>query len=138
MPYDILQLNDMLVPELVDVAEHLKINNARTWTNKHLIYKILDQQALGNGRSAPAAAEDEEKSAAAVNPKQKPRACTEEAAEACTLKEPQHEKRRNRCSAATEEAAGDGEAKSPGPESREPNSRTTATQNTEDVPVAKG
>ena len=27
--YDILQLNDMLVPELLDIAEQLKINNAK-------------------------------------------------------------------------------------------------------------
>jgi len=46
MPYDILQLNDMLVPELVDVAENLKISNARTLDKQTLIYKILDQQAL--------------------------------------------------------------------------------------------
>src|SRR5690348_4058680 len=46
MPYDILQLNDMLVPELVDVAEKLKIVNARSLDKQALIYKILDQQAL--------------------------------------------------------------------------------------------
>ena len=27
--YDILQLNDMLVPELLDIAEDLKIENAK-------------------------------------------------------------------------------------------------------------
>ena len=27
--YDILQLNDMLVPELLDIAEQLKIPNAK-------------------------------------------------------------------------------------------------------------
>ena len=48
MPYDILQLNDMLVPELVDVAENLKINNAHAYDKQTLIYKILDQQALGH------------------------------------------------------------------------------------------
>lgn len=46
MPYDILQLNDMLVPELVDVADSLKIPNARTLDKQALVYKILDQQAL--------------------------------------------------------------------------------------------
>ncbi|MBS1688288.1 MAG: transcription termination factor Rho [Bacteroidetes bacterium] len=48
MPYDILQLNDMLVPELVDVAETLKINNAHAYDKQTLIYKILDQQALSH------------------------------------------------------------------------------------------
>lgn len=46
MPYDISQLKDMLVPELIDVAEHLQINNARSLDKQNLIYKILDQQAL--------------------------------------------------------------------------------------------
>lgn len=44
--YDILQLNDMLVPELVDIAEELKINNARKTEKQELINKILDKQAL--------------------------------------------------------------------------------------------
>ena len=52
MPYDISQLNDMLVPELVDVAENLKINNARSLDKQTLIYKILDQQAVANGGDA--------------------------------------------------------------------------------------
>ncbi|HRO41608.1 MAG TPA: transcription termination factor Rho [Flavipsychrobacter sp.] len=57
MPYDILQLNDMLVPELIDVAENLKINNARSLDKQSLIYKILDQQALDNSSSKTAAPE---------------------------------------------------------------------------------
>jgi transcription termination factor Rho len=44
--YDILQLNDMLVPELLDIAEELKIDNARKLGKQDLIYKILDKQAL--------------------------------------------------------------------------------------------
>jgi transcription termination factor Rho len=44
--YDILQLNDMLVPELLDIAEDLKIDNARKMGKQDLIYKILDKQAL--------------------------------------------------------------------------------------------
>lgn len=56
MPYDILQLNDMLVPELVDVAEKLKIANVRSLDKQSLIYKILDQQALKN--EAPANGEE--------------------------------------------------------------------------------
>ncbi|NDC41600.1 MAG: hypothetical protein EBZ77_08630 [Chitinophagia bacterium] len=48
MPYDILQLNDMLVPELLDVADNLKITNTRNLDKQSLIYKILDQQALND------------------------------------------------------------------------------------------
>lgn len=44
--YDILQLNDMLVPELVDVADKLNIKDAKKLDKQSLIYKILDAQAL--------------------------------------------------------------------------------------------
>src|SRR5512146_56499 len=44
--YDILQLNDMLVPELLDIAEDLKIENAKKLGKQELIYKILDKQAV--------------------------------------------------------------------------------------------
>src|SRR5215831_16752767 len=43
--YDILQLNDMLVPELLDIAEQLNIPNAKKSDKQDLIYKILDKQA---------------------------------------------------------------------------------------------
>ncbi len=43
--YDILQLNDMLVPELLDIAEQQNITNADTLEKQELIYKILDNQA---------------------------------------------------------------------------------------------
>jgi len=46
--YDILQLNDMLVPELLDIAEHLKISNAKKLDKQELIYKILDGQAVAS------------------------------------------------------------------------------------------
>jgi|694.fasta_scaffold16326_12 transcription termination factor Rho len=44
--YDILQLNDMLVPELVDIADQLKITNPGKLEKQDLIYKILDKQAV--------------------------------------------------------------------------------------------
>lgn len=44
--YDILQLNDMLVPELLDIAEQLNIPNAKKMDKQELIYKILDGQAV--------------------------------------------------------------------------------------------
>ena len=46
--YDILQLNDMLVPELLDIAEQQSISNANTLEKQELIYKILDKQAVMN------------------------------------------------------------------------------------------
>jgi transcription termination factor Rho len=44
--YDILQLNDMLVPELLDIAEQLKIPNAKKLDKQALVYQILDKQAV--------------------------------------------------------------------------------------------
>ncbi|MBA2744590.1 MAG: transcription termination factor Rho [Flavisolibacter sp.] len=44
--YDILQLNDMLVPELLDIAEELKIDSAKKLDKQGLIFKILDKQAV--------------------------------------------------------------------------------------------
>jgi len=49
--YDILQLNDMLVPELLDIAEQLSIPNAKKADKQELIYKILDKQALASGEA---------------------------------------------------------------------------------------
>lgn len=44
--YDILQLNDMLVPELLDIAEKLDIPNIKKAGKQDIIYKILDKQAV--------------------------------------------------------------------------------------------
>jgi transcription termination factor Rho len=44
--YDILQLNDMLLPELLDIAEQLRIPGAKKLDKQGLIYKILDSQAV--------------------------------------------------------------------------------------------
>src|SRR6185369_2137147 len=58
--YDILQLNDMLVPELLDIAEQLKIPNAKKLGKQDLVYKILDNQAIA-GAKTPSAPEDKSK-----------------------------------------------------------------------------
>ncbi len=50
--YDILQLNDMLVPELLDIAEQLKISNAKKLDKQELIYKILDGQAIAGAKNS--------------------------------------------------------------------------------------
>ena len=53
--YDILQLNDMLVPELLDIAEQLKITGVKKLEKQDLIYKILDKQAILNSGTKPEA-----------------------------------------------------------------------------------
>ncbi len=49
--YDILQLNDMLVPELREVAEQLGLKGFKKLNKQELIYKILDEQALAKPNS---------------------------------------------------------------------------------------
>jgi len=49
--YDILQLNDMIVPELLDIAEQLKIPNAKKMDTQELVYKILDNQAIAGAKT---------------------------------------------------------------------------------------
>ena len=44
--YDILQLNDMLVPELRELAEKLGLQKYKRLNKQDLIYKILDAQAI--------------------------------------------------------------------------------------------
>src|SRR5690242_14817661 len=59
--YDILQLNDMLVPELLDIAEQLKIPNTKKLDKQALVYKILDSQAIAGSKSGSANADDKNK-----------------------------------------------------------------------------
>lgn len=50
--YDILQLNDMLVPEIKELAKKLGLKNTRGLTKQELIYKILDHQAIVGKKAA--------------------------------------------------------------------------------------
>lgn len=59
--YDILQLNEMLVPELKDLAASLNLKGYKSLSKQDLIYKILDEQAIA------------EKDSAVVDPKPKKR-----------------------------------------------------------------
>ena len=49
--YDISQLNDMLLPELLDIAEQLNISGAKKLDKQGLIYKIVDGQAAADSES---------------------------------------------------------------------------------------
>jgi transcription termination factor Rho len=59
--YDILQLNDMLVPELLDIAEQLKIPGAKKLDKKELVFKILDRQAVSSPATKTGVAEEKPK-----------------------------------------------------------------------------
>ncbi len=50
--YDILQLNDMLLPELLDVAEQMKLSQIKQLDKQSLIYKILDGQSVKDETTA--------------------------------------------------------------------------------------
>jgi transcription termination factor Rho len=58
--YDILQLNDLLLPVLQDIAQGLKITGFKKLDKQALIYKILDSQAVSeasakdDGKKKPA------------------------------------------------------------------------------------
>ncbi len=53
--YDISQLNEMLIPELKDIADQLSIPHAPKADKQDLIYKILDKQAgVDSETKAPA------------------------------------------------------------------------------------
>ena len=62
MKYDILQLNEMLVPELRDLAVELGLKDYKKLNKKDLIYKILDEQAV-NKEAANADDSEDSKSA---------------------------------------------------------------------------
>ena len=49
--YDILQLNEMLVPELREVADQIGLTQYKKLTKQELIYKILDQQAIAGTKT---------------------------------------------------------------------------------------
>jgi len=61
--YDILQLNEMLVPELRELAESLEMKSYKKLSKKDLIYKILDEQAI-SGKTEDAKAEAKPQTAA--------------------------------------------------------------------------
>jgi transcription termination factor Rho len=59
--YDILQLNEMLVPELLDIAEQLNIPNAKKMDKQELVYKILDSQAIAGAKGGGSSSDDKGK-----------------------------------------------------------------------------
>ena len=54
--YDILQLNEMLVPELKEIAEQLALKGYKRLSKQDLIYKILDHQAVSGTEIKPESA----------------------------------------------------------------------------------
>jgi transcription termination factor Rho len=60
--YDILELNNKLLPELREIAKELNIKKVDAFKKQDLVYKILDQQAIiGSGKTKPDRSKDQEK-----------------------------------------------------------------------------
>ncbi len=60
MIYDILRLNEMLVPELREIAEQLGVKGNKKMNKQDLVFQILDRQALGGASSSDEKTESEE------------------------------------------------------------------------------
>ncbi|MCP9749529.1 transcription termination factor Rho [Ferruginibacter sp. HRS2-29] len=87
--YDISQLNDLLVPELLDIAEELKIPNPKKLNKTDLVQKIMDKQVVMTA---------ENKSPEGEKPKRKriakaPSAETEDIHEAAEVKQAEAHKK---------------------------------------------
>ncbi|MBK7684478.1 MAG: transcription termination factor Rho [Bacteroidetes bacterium] len=83
--FDIIQLNEKLLPELKDIAKKMSIESFDQLKKQDLIYKILDHQALNPeinletlGIEAPEKVESAKKPRATAKSKEKPAAKTEE------------------------------------------------------------
>ena len=70
--YDILQLNDMLVPELRDIAQRMGVNGFRRLAKQDLIYKILDTQATSGIKDTEGDDNEKEEVAVAKEQPKKP------------------------------------------------------------------
>lgn len=77
--FDIIQLNEKLLPELKDIAKKLNIDNFDNLKKQDLVYKILDHQALnpeidfkGLGIDMPAKLETTKRERVKKEPREKP------------------------------------------------------------------
>lgn len=69
MNYDIIQLNEMIVPELQDLAQKMDVKGVKGLAKQDIIYKILDAQAITSSANAPD--EPEEKKPTKAKPRAK-------------------------------------------------------------------
>ena len=95
---DILQLNDMLVPELREKAEELGLKSYKKLTKQELIYRILDEQAVSTEDKKAPAAKTSEKKEEVIEETEKEVAVEEKPAEEKKVEEkpkPRENKRNN-------------------------------------------
>ena len=84
--YDILQLNDMIVPELLDIAEQQKITETKNLEKQELIYKILDKQASMDPNDKQETISEKPKRKRIVKPTAKKQASNEDSTDEKELK----------------------------------------------------
>ena len=102
--YDIIQLSDMLLPELLDIAEQLNIPNHKQLDKQSIIYKILDWQAVAAGEAANNSTTEESKVKKKRTVKATTTNTTEEAiVESGMPEEPEKENRKKTVDAAEKE-----------------------------------
>lgn len=116
---DIMQLNEMLVPELKELAERLGMKGYKRLNKQELIFKILDHQALSSDADQPAKAEEEKKEAPASEKEtvQKEESVEEKPAPESNSERPEYKKRVRRRTAREEEPAPSSNAPEQGRES---------------------
>jgi transcription termination factor Rho len=86
--YDIIELNEKLVPELKEIAKDLNVSKYEKLKKQDLIYQILDAQALNPKAVAPAKKDEK--------PKEAPKAEAPQAKEAAEGGFDNHRQRRER------------------------------------------
>lgn len=121
--YDILQLNELLVPELLDIAEQQNISNAKDLQKQELIYQILDKQALMT---------PEKKDTNVAKPKRKRIVKSDAASSKSEAEIPFEENTDN-----TEEIGEALESKAKKPEEKKEEKKKPARKNKEDEPAKK-
>ena len=94
--FDILQLNEMLMPELKELAENIGLKKYKSLSKQDLIYRILDEQAISgkpNGSSDSDAKPEKEKKPRKPREKKptRPKKAPVEAKAAKTVEEPKEE-----------------------------------------------
>ncbi len=72
MNYDIVQLNEMLLPELQAVADTLKVKAFKKLEKMDLVYKILDAQAILHAKQSKPSAEEKAAKKSPKPTKEKP------------------------------------------------------------------
>ncbi len=129
--YDILQLHEMLVPELREIAEKLSLKGYKRLNKQELIYKILDQQAVAGGEPKDTAKEEKKpvakkKGRPAKKEEEKVEKPAEKSEGTPALKKPERKKREEEAPAVKEEVKKEQQKKKETPMAKEEERKETS------------